>query len=165
METKLQLVPELPGDTHEVVPARPAEPHHPHTSRAGTAPGDVASDDPEADFWFSFVAQPTKTRDAMLRRTASSVRSAPAAMPRRLWPRPSQRRAGGGLERDRAQGHGRVKRWRQLISEERGAVTAEYAIVIMAAVAFAGILVAILRSNEIRAMLVQLVENALGAAG
>lgn len=48
---------------------------------------------------------------------------------------------------------------------ERGAVTAEYAIVIMAAVAFAGLLVAIMRSGEIRAMLVELVQNALGSAG
>lgn len=48
---------------------------------------------------------------------------------------------------------------------ELGAVTAEYAIVIMAAVAFAGLLVAIMRSAEIRAMLVKLVEDALGAAG
>ena len=47
-------------------------------------------------------------------------------------------------------------------SGERGAVTAEYAIVIMAAVAFAGLLVAIMRSDEVRAMLVKLVENALG---
>lgn len=54
---------------------------------------------------------------------------------------------------------------RKLIDDERGAVTAEYAIVIMAAVAFAGLLVAIMRSSEIRAMLVQLVENALGSAG
>ena len=54
---------------------------------------------------------------------------------------------------------------RSLRRDERGAVTAEYAIVIMAAVAFAGLLVAIMRSSEIRAMLVQLVENALGAAG
>lgn len=58
--------------------------------------------------------------------------------------------------------HGRLA---QLSRDDRGAVTAEYAIVIMAAVAFAGLLVAILRSTEIRAMLVQLVENALGAAG
>lgn len=56
-------------------------------------------------------------------------------------------------------------RWRAFLDEERGAVTAEYAIVILAAVAFAGLLVAIMRSSEIRAMLVQLVENALGAAG
>ncbi|GAA1622774.1 DUF4244 domain-containing protein [Leucobacter chromiireducens] len=51
----------------------------------------------------------------------------------------------------------------RLGTEERGAVTAEYAIVILAAVAFAGLLVAIMQSAEIRAMLVQLVENALGA--
>lgn len=49
--------------------------------------------------------------------------------------------------------------------EDRGAVTAEYAIVIMAAVAFAGLLVAIMRSNEVRQMLVDLVQNALGSAG
>ncbi|SJN11322.1 hypothetical protein FM113_11655 [Leucobacter sp. 7(1)] len=51
----------------------------------------------------------------------------------------------------------------RLRTEERGAVTAEYAIVILAAVAFAGLLVAIMQSAEIRAMLVQLVENALGS--
>ncbi|MBO1901622.1 DUF4244 domain-containing protein [Leucobacter weissii] len=52
-----------------------------------------------------------------------------------------------------------------LNEDERGAVTAEYAIVIMAAVAFAGLLVAIMRSGEIRQLLVELVQNALGAAG
>lgn len=52
-----------------------------------------------------------------------------------------------------------------LADDEEGAVTAEYAIIIMAAVAFAGVLVAIVRSPEIRAMLVGLVESALGAAG
>jgi Flp pilus assembly pilin Flp len=56
-------------------------------------------------------------------------------------------------------------RLRRLLDDERGAVTAEYAIVILAAVAFAGLLVAIMRSEEIRAMLVRLVENALGAGG
>lgn len=59
----------------------------------------------------------------------------------------------------------RTARVRELLGDERGAVTAEYAIVIMAAVAFAGLLVAIMRSDEIRAMLVQLVENALGTGG
>lgn len=54
---------------------------------------------------------------------------------------------------------------RKLVREDRGAVTAEYAIVIMAAVAFAGLLVAIMRSGEIRQMLVDLVQNALGMAG
>lgn len=54
---------------------------------------------------------------------------------------------------------------RELLGDERGAITAEYAVVILAAVAFAGLLVAIMRSAEIRAMLVQLVENALGSGG
>lgn len=54
---------------------------------------------------------------------------------------------------------------RRVMVNEQGAVTAEYAIVIMAAVAFAGLLVAIMRSDAVRAMLVQLVENALGTGG
>lgn len=54
---------------------------------------------------------------------------------------------------------------RRFTAEERGAVTAEYAIIILAGVAFAGLLVAIMRSNEVREMLVRLVENALGSAG
>lgn len=55
--------------------------------------------------------------------------------------------------------------WKHFKADERGAVTAEYAVVVVAAVAFAGLLVAILRSDEIRAVLVQLVENALASAG
>ncbi len=43
-----------------------------------------------------------------------------------------------------------------------GAITAEYAIATMAAVAFAGLLVVVLRSEEVRSMLFQLVSNALG---
>ncbi|WP_317133969.1 DUF4244 domain-containing protein [Leucobacter tenebrionis] len=58
-----------------------------------------------------------------------------------------------------------LARARQLLDDERGAITAEYAVVIMAAVAFAGLLVAIMRSNEIRSMLVELVQNALGTGG
>ena len=57
------------------------------------------------------------------------------------------------------------ERFRQVLVEEKGAVTAEYAIIIMAAVAFAGVLVAIIRSEQIRELLVKLVENALGSAG
>ena len=48
---------------------------------------------------------------------------------------------------------------------DRGAVTAEYAVIIMAAVAFAGLLVVILGSDEVRGMLVDLVQRALGSAG
>lgn len=53
----------------------------------------------------------------------------------------------------------------ELARDERGAVTAEYALVIMAAVAFAGLLIVIMRSEEVRSMLLSLVQNALGSAG
>ncbi|MDO5052171.1 MAG: DUF4244 domain-containing protein [Pseudoclavibacter sp.] len=49
------------------------------------------------------------------------------------------------------------------LTEERGATTAEYAITTMAAVAFAGLLVTIMQSDEVREMLVELVRRALGA--
>lgn len=48
---------------------------------------------------------------------------------------------------------------------ETGAATAEYAIVIMAAVGFAGLLVVILRSGEVQAILTDLVQRALNSAG
>ena len=48
------------------------------------------------------------------------------------------------------------------IRNETGAITAEYAIATMAAVAFAGLLVIVLRSDEVKGMLFQLVSNALG---
>lgn len=59
----------------------------------------------------------------------------------------------------------RSDRAASLREDERGAVTAEYALVIVAAVAFAGLLIVIMRSEEVRAMLVSLVQNALGSAG
>lgn len=61
--------------------------------------------------------------------------------------------------------HARVHPYlRVRLRDDRGAVTAEYAVVILAAVAFAGLLVAIMRSAEVRQMLVDLVQNALGTA-
>jgi|GEM_PF-1561827 len=51
------------------------------------------------------------------------------------------------------------------LREEEGATTAEYAVVILAAVGFAGLLVAILKGDEVRQMLSELVRNALGAGG
>lgn len=53
----------------------------------------------------------------------------------------------------------------QGLQADEGAVTAEYAVVIMGAVAFAGVLVAIMRSGEVRAFLLNLVEQALSSAG
>jgi Flp pilus assembly pilin Flp len=50
------------------------------------------------------------------------------------------------------------KNW---LSDERGAATAEYAIATMAAVGFAGLLVVIMRSDEVRTILFDLVKSAL----
>jgi hypothetical protein len=44
---------------------------------------------------------------------------------------------------------------------DKGAATAEYAIAMMAAVAFAGLLVIIMRSDEVRGILFDLVNQAL----
>jgi len=49
--------------------------------------------------------------------------------------------------------------------DDEGAATAEYAITIMAAVGFAGLLVVILRSGEVQAILTDLVTRALTVAG
>lgn len=47
------------------------------------------------------------------------------------------------------------------LGDDTGAVTAEYAIVIMAAVSFAGVLVAVLRSGAVQSILTELVRKAL----
>lgn len=47
------------------------------------------------------------------------------------------------------------------VAAEQGAATAEYAIATMAAVGFAGLLVVIMRSDEVRGILLDLVRNAL----
>jgi hypothetical protein len=47
------------------------------------------------------------------------------------------------------------------LAGERGAATAEYAVATMAAVGFAGLLVIILRGDEVRGILTDLVRNAL----
>lgn len=54
---------------------------------------------------------------------------------------------------------------RRMTEEDDGAATAEYAIATMAAVGFAGLLVVIMRSDEVRAILTGLVERALTFAG
>ena len=48
---------------------------------------------------------------------------------------------------------------------EAGSATAEYAIATMAAVGFAGLLVVIMRSDEVRGILTDLVRNALSFGG
>ena len=52
----------------------------------------------------------------------------------------------------------------ELFTDETGAATAEYAITTMAAVAFAGLLVVIMRSDEVRGILTDLVRRALTVA-
>lgn len=49
----------------------------------------------------------------------------------------------------------------RMVHEEDGAATAEYVIATMAAVGFAGLLVVILRSDEVRGMLTDMVQRAL----
>lgn len=56
-------------------------------------------------------------------------------------------------------------RFLQRLRADRGAATAEYVIATMAAVGFAGLLVVIMRSDQVRAMLTDLVERALTFAG
>jgi Flp pilus assembly pilin Flp len=51
------------------------------------------------------------------------------------------------------------------LREEAGAATAEYAITIMAAVGFAGLLVVILKSGEVQGFLSGLVRTALSVGG
>jgi hypothetical protein len=60
-----------------------------------------------------------------------------------------------------------LRRLREVVRHGRdeGAATAEYVVATMAAVGFAGLLVLILRSDEVRGMLTDLVRNALTVAG
>lgn len=51
-----------------------------------------------------------------------------------------------------------------VLADDSGAATAEYAIATMAAVAFAGLLVVIMRSDEVRGILTDLVRRALTVA-
>jgi hypothetical protein len=61
--------------------------------------------------------------------------------------------------------HPRRSRLAAAMADESGSVTAEYAIATMAAVGFAGLLVVILRGDEVRGMLTDLIHRALTVAG
>ncbi|MFZ7087079.1 DUF4244 domain-containing protein [Curtobacterium sp. RRHDQ10] len=77
-----------------------------------------------------------------------------------LWSGVGRRAGAGSVDRRRSlpqSWSGLRSRWRT----ERGSATAEYAVVILAAVAFAGILVAVMRSSEVQALLVGIVRGAL----
>ena len=69
----------------------------------------------------------------------------------------SRRRAGSA----RSTSARRLRRALRRVAGERGAATAEYAVATMAAVGFAGLLVVILRGDEVRGILTDLVRNAL----
>ncbi len=58
----------------------------------------------------------------------------------------------------------RAARLFRATGDDAGAATAEYAIATMAAVAFAGLLVVIMRSDEVRGILTDLVRRALTVA-
>jgi len=68
--------------------------------------------------------------------------------------------------RRRRDGLARPGRWLpRTPSSDTGATTAEFAIVTMAAVGFAGLLVVILKSDAVRGILEDLVHRALTSAG
>lgn len=56
---------------------------------------------------------------------------------------------------------GRAWRWRPRTGLEAGMATAEYAIATLAAVGFAGLLVVILKSDEVRGFLMNIIRAAL----
>ncbi|MBS3178596.1 MULTISPECIES: DUF4244 domain-containing protein [unclassified Pseudoclavibacter] len=56
---------------------------------------------------------------------------------------------------------GLLSRLRQWMRDDEGAATAEYAIATMAAVAFAGLLVVIMQSDEVRGLLENIIRTAL----
>jgi hypothetical protein len=58
-----------------------------------------------------------------------------------------------------------IRRLRRGVRSDEGTATAEYAIATMAAVGFAGLLVVIMRSDEVRGILLDLVHRALTFAG
>jgi Flp pilus assembly pilin Flp len=68
---------------------------------------------------------------------------------------------GAGASRTASNG---AKMFKQLMADETGSATAEYAVATMAAVGFAGLLVLILRGDEVRGILTDLVRRALTVA-
>lgn len=59
----------------------------------------------------------------------------------------------------------RTRRVRSAGADDTGAATAEYAIATMAAVGFASLLVVIMRSDEVRGILTDMVRTALAFGG
>lgn len=55
----------------------------------------------------------------------------------------------------------RIEKFTDRLSDEQGSTTAEFAMVTLAAVAFAGLLISILSSGDVRGMLMGLISRAL----
>lgn len=104
-------------------------------------------------------APPTEHDQAPDANPGNEVRADPAA----AWPRP--RSSGGtgvrnGVVRTRTVRSNTLRALRRM-REDRGAATAEYIVATMAAVGFAGLLIVILRGDEVRGILTDLVRSAL----
>lgn len=59
----------------------------------------------------------------------------------------------------------RKAKMKNRLMDDSGAATAEYVIAMMAAVGFAGLLVVIMKSDEVKNILTQMVKNALAIGG
>lgn len=92
-----------------------------------------------------------------------STSSIPSASAPALGPKTSLPEAGTIVELHPGSGSLRPKTWRPtgLLGSQAGMATAEYAIATLAAVGFAGLLVFILRSDEVRGFLLNLIRTAL----
>ncbi|MGA1835681.1 DUF4244 domain-containing protein [Herbiconiux sp. 11R-BC] len=62
-------------------------------------------------------------------------------------------------------GRSAVRRLARALADESGAATAEYAIATLAAVGLAGLLVVVLRGDDVKGLLVDLIHRALTSAG
>ena len=102
--------------------------------------------------------------------TGQGNRSGSVAIVRRPLPTTAAVRAERSTETGR-RGQARrvvdavVRRVRAVRGSQIGAATAEYAIAMLAAVGFAGLLVVILKGNAVKAMLTDIVKQALGTGG
>jgi hypothetical protein len=89
---------------------------------------------------------------------AQTIRRATARATTRATARATTRAGGDGPgARARARGRRLVHR----LADDAGAATAEYVVATMAAVGFAGLLIVILRGDEVRGILTELIRNAL----
>jgi hypothetical protein len=108
------------------------------------------------------LTEPTRSEHA--RAEHARAKQPRAEQPRTEQPRTERARA----ERARTEPKTAIlRRLREVVRHGRdeGAATAEYVVATMAAVGFAGLLVLILRSDEVRGMLTDLVRSALTVAG